>query len=112
MIFRLITLGLERLRREGLRRCSSITIALSHLISACFVITGGKIAPDDAAAGDRKGGSERDPVRIVSEMSSCFSHKAPDSVVAAEMSPDLLVYELRGFRPQDCAWPPLVGIND
>ena len=65
----------------------------------------------DGPAGDAQGCDEGDPVRVVAGVQGCVEHEGADGVVAAQVSPDFLEHELRGFRAQHGAGPALVGLQ-
>jgi hypothetical protein len=88
---RLITRGLERGRRPGLRRRASQPMARRQSASTASASRGGKVAlMGDGAAGDPQGGDEADVVGVTAGMLGGVGHQRADGVVAAQVSPDLL----------------------
>ena len=73
---------------------------------------GGKSARSrDGAARDAQGSNVADPVGVDAGVVGCFVHEGADGVVAAQVAPDLLQDEVRGFGAQHGAWPSLMGFQ-
>lgn len=92
-ILRLMSRGLERSRRLGLRRRHSRMIARAQ---PALVASGGKIARlSERASGDPQGGGEADPVRVDVGLVGGLEHEGADGVVAAQVAPHLLFHQSR-----------------
>jgi len=66
--------------------------------SLAVVSSGGKSAPGgDGLAGDAQGGDEAGAVRVVSAVLGGVGHQGADRVVAAQVTPDLLLDQLGGL---------------
>ena len=65
----------------------------------------------DSPAGNAKVCDEGYSVGISARFEGGIEHEGADGVVAAEVSPDLLAHEFRGFRAQHCARPALMGLQ-
>ena len=65
----------------------------------------------DGLAGDPQRGHEADPVRVVPGVGGCLGHERADRVVAAQVSPDLLEYQVGRLRAQHGARSALVGLE-
>ena len=80
--------------------------------STVSVASGGKSSLlGDGPAGDAEGCDEWYPVGIAARLKDGVEHEGPDGIVAAQVSPDFLEHEFRGFGAQDGARSTLVGFQ-
>ena len=109
---RLMTLGLARARRLGLRREMRRRRKVSQLRWQAWGSSGGKVAlVGDGLAGDPQCGDEADPVWVVPGVQGCLAHQRPDRVVTAQVAPDLLADQVGGLGAQHGARSALVGLQ-
>src|SRR5487761_2284414 len=107
-----MTWGVERLRRAGLSRRSSWTIAWLQVTSVAALSSGEKSAPwGDGSASDAQCCDEGDPVGVLAHAVRRLPHERADREVAAQMAPDLLFDEIGRLRSQYRARSTLVGLQ-
>src|SRR5665647_1057680 len=111
-ILALMTRGAARRRRAGLRRAISRRRKVSHRAPPASLSSGGKSAlVRHGLAGDPERGDEADPVRVVAAVPGGVGHQGSDRKVTAQVSPDLLEHQVRGFGAQHGAGSALVGLE-
>ena len=94
--FLFTTRGAERRRRTGLSRRRSRWRKPSQPEPSWPRWSGGKGARvGDGLAGDPQCGDEADPVGVVPGVCRGLGHQRADREVAAQVTPDLLEYQLR-----------------
>lgn len=95
---RFTTRGAERSRRGGLSLWSRRRRKSRHPGVSRSWSSGGKSARvGEGLAGDAEGGDEADAVWIMARVSRCLGHQGADREVAAQVTPDFLEYQVRGF---------------
>src|SRR5699024_11416256 len=99
-----MTRGLVRSRRAGLSRRSRRRRNSSQPGLSRAGASGGKSARlGDGGSGDPQRGDEAEAVGISGVVGGGLAHEVADGVVAAQVAPDLLEYQVRGLgaRHQD-----------